>query len=135
MHFIDNHTSEASSFCCLVVSGALVERPLNVATGVGGQTIFNCSSNETDVIMWLHTTDCNPASGIPLTVDNCNIASNYTSHYSTEKPGGFVCNLIVFDAGLSLGGCYACSDGLGTERIFQAMLIIVGTQLHKIGCV
>ena len=109
----------------------MIQTPLNAATSVGGQTVFDCSSDFTDDITWMYTTDCNTVGGNSLTVDNCDIDSNYTSHYRTEKPGGFVCNLIVFDALLSLGGCYACADGYGTGNIYQAMLIVVGTQIYE----
>src|SRR6218665_936597 len=111
---------------CFVVAGsAIIQKPLNVATSAGGQTVLNCSS-DTGAITWLYTANCNTAGGIILTDNNCDVVSNYASHYRTEHPDGFVCNLIVFDALLSLGGCYVCADGYGTGRQYQAMLVIIG---------
>ena len=112
------------------VSGTITVRPLNAATSVDGQIAFNCSSNNA-VIAWLFRIECDPLVGQTLTVSNCDINSNYAAHYRTEKSSdGFICNLIVFDAVLSHGGCYACADGFGTGNSFQAMLIVVGRQFQ-----
>src|SRR6218665_4036129 len=96
---------------------------------VGEETFINCSSN-IDVITWIYTTDCNSAVGTALTDSNCDIISSHSSHYRTEKPGEFVCNLVVFNALLSHGGCYVCADGIGPGRQFNAFLIVVGRHPH-----
>src|SRR6218665_885789 len=96
---------------------------------VGEETFINCSSN-TDIITWIYTTDCNSAVGTTLTDSNCDIISSYSYHYRTEKPDGFDCNLVVFDALLSFGGCYVCADGLGVGRQYSAYLIVVGRHPH-----
>ena len=113
--------------------GNIIQRPSNAAASVGGQTVFNCSTNTTDTITWLFTIECNAAYGQTLTVSNCDVNSSYAAHYRTEKSsdvGLFVCNLTVFDALLSLGGCYVCADGVGTGHIYEAMLIVVGRQFQ-----
>ena len=98
-----------------------------MAMNVEGEVAMNCSSNRTSALTWTYTTDCNILTGTLLTTDDdCNITSSHTSHYRTEKPGGFVCNLVVFDALLSHGGCYVCGDGLGAGRQCSAFLIVVG---------
>lgn len=110
------------------ISGIIIQRPLNAATSVGGQTIFNCSSSTTASIKWLFTIVCDAGvDGVPLTDNNCNVISSNNANYETEKlPGGFICNLIVINASLSLGGCYACNDGAGGGGEFHGMLIVVG---------
>ena len=99
-----------------------------MAISVGNETVINCSSN-TSVITWVYTTDCSSVAGTTLTDSNCDIISSHTSHYRTEKRDGFVCNLIVFNALLSHGGCYVCGDGIGTGNQFSAFLIVVGRRL------
>src|SRR6218665_2095694 len=116
------------AFICLFtgVFGEIIQSPLNAAMAIGDQMVFNCSSSSTGAITWVYTTDCKSAVGIALTDGNCDITSSHTSHYRTEKPGGFVCNLVVFDALLSHGGCYICADGFGLGRQLSAFLIVVG---------
>src|SRR6218665_2249094 len=106
--------------------GEIIQSPLNAAMAVGDEMVFNCSSSSTGAITWVYTTDCNSGVGTVLTDDNCDITSNHISHYRTEKPGGFVCNLVVFGALLSHGGCYICADGFGAGRLLSGFLIVVG---------
>ena len=114
------------------VTGTITQRPLNAATSVNGEVSFNCSSNSA-AITWLFTIECDALVGHTLTAGNCDINSSYAAHYRTENStDGFVCNLIVFDALLSLGGCYVCADGYGTGRQYQAMLIIIGRPPYEI---
>ena len=120
------------------VTGTITQRPLNAATSVNGEVAFNCSSNSA-AITWVFTIECNSGVGQELTANNCAIInSSYAAHYRTEKSsGGFVgqhCNLTVFNALLSLGGCYACSDGSGSGHNYEAMLIVVGRQFQHNKC-
>ena len=100
-----------------------------MATNVSGQAIFNCTINTTDFMTWSYATHCETASGISLTGGNCELYSSNEAHYKIEKTSTSVCNLIVFNATMSLGGCYVCIEGAGTiGRILQAMLVVVGKQ-------
>lgn len=107
------------------VTGRIINPPSNAVAEVGGQAIFNCTS-DTTVQSWIFSTnreEYETSTGQTI-VAGCIVQTGFTSNYAVDRPGGsnFICNLIVKATTMQQSGVYTCTDtGPGPSAILTVI--------------
>src|SRR6218665_3905938 len=107
------------------VTGRIINPPSNAVAEVGGQAIFNCTS-DTTVQSWIFSTnreEYETSTGQTI-VAGCIVQTGFTSNYAVDRPGGsnFICNLIVKATTMQQSGVYTCLDsGPGPSAILTVI--------------
>src|SRR6218665_472756 len=72
----------------LGVTGRIINPPSNAVAEVGGQTIFNCTS-DTTTQSWIFSTsreEYETSTGQTI-VTNCIVRTGFSSNYAVDRPG------------------------------------------------
>ena len=109
----------------LGVTGRIINAPSNAVAEIGGQAIFNCTSDIT-VQSWIFSINREEyeANTGQTIVANCVIQTGFTSNYAVDRPGGsnYICNLIVKATSMQQSGVYTCLDsGPGPSAILTVI--------------
>ena len=108
------------------VTGRIINPPSNAVAEVGGQAIFNCTS-DTTAQSWIFSTnreEYETSTGQTI-VAGCIVQTGFTSDYEVDRPGGTnnVCNLVIRTVSVQQAGVYTCSDDAPGP---SAILTVIG---------
>ena len=114
----------------LGVTGRITNPPQNTVAEVGGQAIFNCTS-DLAVPSWIFskTREEVVASTGQNIVANCAVLPGFATHYDVDRQGGSnnSCNLIINATTMQQAGVYTCTD---IQTGPSAILTTIGRLQH-----
>ena len=111
-------------------SGIITNKPTNLVSSVGRESVFMCRINRTDTrILWYYTA---PSASLSQTVFAGVVANDsFGKRYSVHKYSGHI-DLKIDNIQHGDAGSYKCQEG-GTSSASTADLIVIGKPMVLLG--